>query len=113
MKYGIVARIGGEEFAVLYAEDAETEAPPSPEDAMALAERVRCEVEKLSVSGAGATISVGVATSMRDAASAQGLLDAADKALGCASAEGGNRVLSYIQCPGPATGSSLPSVLDE
>lgn len=108
----IVARIGGEEFAVLYAEDAETEAPPSPEDAIALAERVRYEVEKLTIGGAGATVSIGIATSMRDATSAQELLDAADKALGCAAAEGGNRVRSLDQCAEPIAASGFSPRLD-
>ncbi len=86
-----VARYGGEEFAVLL--------PDTPRGAASgLAEALRARVEEREFAQAGSqplgrlTISVGVACSPDDAASASELLQAADDALYRAKEAGRNRV---------------------
>jgi diguanylate cyclase (GGDEF)-like protein len=94
----VVARIGGEEFAVLFVEDGATEAAPGAEDARVLGERLRAAVESAEVEGAGVTVSVGVASAPADGVSVEELLDAADVALSCAGQDGGNRVYAAQEC---------------
>ncbi|WP_073631070.1 GGDEF domain-containing protein [Pseudoxanthobacter soli] len=89
-----VARIGGEEFAVLLpATDIAT--------AMVVAERLRATVQATAVTIAGeitsVTVSVGVAPSRPPHASADAVLRAADLAMYAAKAQGRNRVI-----PAPA-----------
>jgi diguanylate cyclase (GGDEF)-like protein len=83
----LCARYGGEEMAVILPE---TDA----RGALAMAERIRAAVEKAqhaTESGAlRVTVSVGIATT--PAPSAEGLLEAADKALYRAKQNGRNRV---------------------
>jgi len=92
------ARIGGEEFAVLLAEDVRVQGPPSQRDAMRLAEQIRAAVERVRLDGAGVTVSVGVASAPDDGAMLEPLLDAADNALVCACEAGGNRVVAARDC---------------
>lgn len=94
----VVARIGGEEFAVLFAEDTETGAHASATDALVIAERVRAVVEAVRLDGAGVTVSVGFASWPSDGATAEALLDAADAALACAAEAGGNQVFRAEDC---------------
>ncbi|HSK48427.1 MAG TPA: GGDEF domain-containing protein, partial [Coriobacteriia bacterium] len=108
----LVRRIGGEEFGVLYAEDDDLSAPPRPEDAMALAEKIRAAVQETRVDGAGVTVSIGVASLGRDASTGEELLDAADAALSCAIEDGGNQVFAADKCRLRASSASAP-VADE
>lgn len=94
----IAARIGGEEFAVLLAEDSRLETAPKTEDALTCAEQLRTAVEAVRLDGAGVTVSVGVASWPDDGGTADELLDAADAALACAVDEGGNRVMAASRC---------------
>jgi len=89
----LVARIGGEEFAVLLAEDESIGRPPEATDAARLAERLRTVIGATTVSNAGVTVSVGVASLPIDGASTDDLLDAADAALASAIDAGGDRVV--------------------
>jgi diguanylate cyclase (GGDEF)-like protein len=88
----VAARFGGEEFAILLAEDEQISAAPQMADALRLAERLRSEISKASVDGAGVTVSVGVASFPEDGSTADDLLDAADTALAQAIDAGGDRV---------------------
>jgi diguanylate cyclase (GGDEF)-like protein len=84
-----VARIGGDEFAVLL--DGVDEAA-----ALAVAEKVRRTVAELTVAVDGATVattvSVGVATIAPDVDDAQALLATADRAMYAVKAAGGDGV---------------------
>jgi diguanylate cyclase (GGDEF)-like protein len=98
----IVARIGGEEFAMLL--------PCSDlADALTIAERQRAMVESMRFEIAGqslgVTISIGVAMSREPHEPVSALLRAADKALYAAKGEGRNRV---VATPGGAVNESTP-----
>ncbi|MBI5502436.1 MAG: diguanylate cyclase [Deltaproteobacteria bacterium] len=85
----VLARFGGEEFAVLVR-------GIQPPGVVVLAERIRRAVEGLRIEGfgqtLGVTISIGAATVQGDAAlSEQGLVDAADRLLYRAKSSGRNR----------------------
>ncbi|MDR3686384.1 MAG: GGDEF domain-containing protein [Coriobacteriia bacterium] len=88
----LAARFGGEEFVVLFAEDAEVAGSPQLTDALGLAERLRDAITRARVEGAGVTVSIGVASFPDDGSSADDLLDAADSALAIAIEAGGDRV---------------------
>jgi len=88
----LAARIGGEEFAVMLAEDDTVDGPPQPDDARRLAEQLRLAISGTTFEGAGVTVSVGVASLPADGMSADELLNAADGALSLAVEEGGDRV---------------------
>jgi diguanylate cyclase (GGDEF)-like protein len=84
-----VARIGGEEFAVLL---------PGTDAAGALdaAERLRAEIGRVEGDGVrGLTLSVGVVEFPRDGRTPEDLLEAADRALYAAKAEGRDRAVVY------------------
>ncbi|BFR49731.1 sensor domain-containing diguanylate cyclase [Nitratidesulfovibrio sp. HK-II] len=91
-----VGRIGGEEFAVLLPDTA-------PEEAMAVAERLRYAVEAAPLLTSGGpltvTLSLGVAASP-PCDGADGLLREADRALYRAKAGGRNRVERAFDLPG-------------
>ncbi len=95
----LAARIGGEEFAILVAEDQRLHGTPRPEEGIALAEQVRAAIQAVQVDGAGVTVSVGVATLPKDGATADELLDAADAALSASVDAGGNRVTGAADAP--------------
>jgi diguanylate cyclase (GGDEF)-like protein len=83
----LVARYGGEEFVVLL--------PDSPRSqAVLVAEKLRGAVAALALPGGRLTISVGVATLPDDAAGAEAVLEAADRALFAAKRAGRDRVVS-------------------
>ena len=96
----LVARIGGDEFAVLFAEDDRPRVPDSqpPESAYALADRFRRAVQAhgLESLGPGATgqltISGGLAMFPRDGRHVRELLRQADRALRAAKASGKNAI---------------------
>jgi diguanylate cyclase (GGDEF)-like protein len=81
--YDLVARFGGEEFAMILPE---TEGP----QAAKLAERIR---EIISSNGSRLTISCGIATFPSEAEDLQGLIAKADQKLYRAKSEGRNRVV--------------------
>lgn len=89
----VVARFGGEEFAVIFTEHS-AEGFPAQSEAVALAESMRKAVSTLRISDAGVTISVGVAAYPDDGATRDQLLDAVDEALLAAVAADGNTVTS-------------------
>jgi diguanylate cyclase (GGDEF)-like protein len=106
----VVARVGGEEFAVLFVEDEETQAMPTTEEARLLGERIRSAVEGVQVDGAGVTVSVGIASTPDDGSTVEELLDAADVALSCATENGGNRVYSAAECRSERAGEDEQSL---
>ena len=89
----IAARYGGEEFVVVLPET-------DSEGALAVAERIRADVEKFEfVGGEGLkpvhkSVSVGVATYPDDATSQSRLIEMADKAMYSAKRAGKNKVAS-------------------
>ncbi len=89
----LVGRLGGEEFAVLLP-------GCSRNEAIKVAERIRSFVEahRIELDGGGsisATVSIGVATTVRKTGAIHHLLTCADKALYAAKAEGRNRVCIF------------------
>lgn len=93
----IVARFGGEEFVVLFAEDGRLEEAPSEGDAARLAEQIRFAASTTRVDGAGVTVSIGLASVPADGRTADEILDAADHALACAT-NVGNKVVTAREC---------------
>ncbi len=93
-EYDVPARFGGDEFAVLMPE---TTLP----EAMAVAERIRREVESIVLkSGDGsvpASVSIGVALFPAHGRTASDLLAAADRAVYQAKALGRNRVWAFAE----------------
>jgi diguanylate cyclase (GGDEF)-like protein len=87
----VLARIGGEEFALLLPE---TEI----EQAEAVAERLRCEVAQSPRADVAhsATVSIGVATANDNMAGISDLMKTADQALYAAKRNGRNRVMSGL-----------------
>lgn len=90
----IACRFGGEEFALIIPEIGRSDGSHITlgERALADAEAFRAAVESTRASGVGVTVSVGVATGPRDGESPDALIDAADRMLARAVAEGGNTV---------------------
>lgn len=90
----LAARYGGEEFAVLLPETGE-------ESALIIAERIRKNIQELSVDigskhqSVRITISVGVATYPDDAKEIMQLIERTDKALYFSKSRGKNKVSSY------------------
>ena len=95
----MVARFGGEEFVVLFAEDFRLKQAPSEASAMHLAEQIRSAVSLATVDDKSVTASVGVASMPVDGVALGELLDAADAALHCAIERGGNTVVAAQDCP--------------
>jgi len=91
----VVARLGGEEFAILLPETA-------MQDALVVAERVRAAVENTSVKSMDNvefrfTVSIGAAEQPRDDKSEEKLIGMADAALYQAKTSGRNRVVSALE----------------
>ncbi len=90
----LAARIGGEEFAVLLAEDVTTQRPPGVTDAAHLADKLRRAIGSTTVDDASVSVSIGIASLPVDASTVDELLDAADQALAAAISGGGNVVVA-------------------
>jgi len=86
--YDVVARVGGEEFALVLP-------GASPDAAYATAERCRRALSELSFHGGGVACSAGVASYPRDDADGRHLLELADGALYWAKRAGRAQVRSY------------------
>lgn len=86
----VVARYGGDEFAVIMPQT-------GPEGAWSLAERITRGVRESQPEELRdvVSVSVGMASFPRDADTAEGLVDAADKALYRAKSEGGNAIAAF------------------
>lgn len=92
----IVARIGGEEFALLLPET-------SMEGAVTVAERIRASVSQMRLpDSTTASISIGCATYPKDGDSVERLVDAADRALYVAKETGRNRTIVFERVLGEA-----------
>lgn len=91
---GIACRVGGEEFAIIVTghETSDPQHVPVGGRAALIAEDLRLSVSAMRVDDVGVTVSIGVAVWPCDGATAADLLDAADMALGHATASGGNKV---------------------
>ena len=100
----ILARIGGDEFALLLPETEITQAE-------AVAERLRCEVAKCPLADVAhsATISIGVATADADMEGISDLIKMADQALFAAKRAGRNKLMRSIA---PTAAPALTSVDD-
>lgn len=96
----VVARFGGEEFAVLLAEEDGDGYVSGAESADDVARRIVEAVRDLRVDDAGITISLGVATMPDDGETCEQLLDVADSALSQAIEEGGDRVIRFAATAG-------------
>jgi diguanylate cyclase (GGDEF)-like protein len=82
----VVCRYGGEEFAIIVAEnDRGSDSGPTVDDAFTLAEAVRLAVECVRLDDAGVTASLGVVSFPDDGMNAEELLSMADEALARAS----------------------------
>jgi len=97
-KMDTVARYGGEEFVVLMPESRGAE--------LELAERIRKKIEETEFSGIAdgpmrTTISGGLCTYPRDAATIDAVLDRADKALYTAKTNGRNRTYHFAKMDPP------------
>jgi len=88
---GVVARIGGEEFAAMV--------PHMPTGPTSLvAEEIRAAVGEKQIGGLSITISLGISGRELMPMDTQHLLDQADQALYAAKTGGRNRVVRYDQC---------------
>jgi len=88
-KFSVIVRFGGEEFAVLLPHLSKAEAA---EFAEMLREAIAGEKIILRRQPTRVTVSVGVASFPEDAKTAEGIIEAADRALYRAKAEGRNRI---------------------
>lgn len=92
-KTDVLARIGGEEFAIL-------SAAADPAEAIALAERLRENIMTIKVSATAGdfsfTVSIGVARVQADESVAAAVLARADEALYEAKRTGRNRVIQHL-----------------
>lgn len=86
----VAARFGGEEFAILLPQTVD-------EEAAAIAERVRRNIEAAEFPHREVTVSIGVASCSSELCSTSGLVDAADKALYDAKHHGRNGVRMFNQ----------------
>jgi diguanylate cyclase (GGDEF)-like protein len=84
----VAARFGGEEFAILLPQTTGAEA-------VAIAERIRQNLELTKFPHRQVTASIGVASCSADLCASDMLIHSADKALYAAKHEGRNRVLAY------------------
>jgi diguanylate cyclase (GGDEF)-like protein len=90
----VAARFGGEEFAVLLPQ---TTGP----EAIAIAERIRSNLEQTDFPLRPVTASIGIASCSADLCSSESIVAAADKALYAAKRQGRNRVITFDEISGP------------
>lgn len=90
----LVARLAGEEFAILYSYSLDSTTSPDAEEAAVLAEKIRAHVARTFVDGVGVTVSIGIASMPDDGLELEQLRDEADAALAMAASGGGNRIQS-------------------
>jgi diguanylate cyclase (GGDEF)-like protein len=95
----VVARLGGEEFAILLPET-------GIQVAMTVAERIRSTIENTSIKSLGGvefrfTVSIGVAEQPQGDKSEETLIGIADAALYQAKTSGRNRVVSTLEISSP------------
>lgn len=86
----VAARYGGEEFAILLP-------TTSGEEAMAIAERIRHNIERADFTHRDVTVSIGAASCSSKLCVVGDLIDAADKALYRAKERGRNQVVAFEQ----------------
>lgn len=84
----VAARFGGEEFAILLPQT-------TGDEALAIADRIRINIERAEFPHRRVTASIGVATCSADLCVMADLISAADKALYRAKDQGRNRVLVF------------------
>jgi diguanylate cyclase (GGDEF)-like protein len=104
-----LARVGGEEFALLLPDT-------NAHDALALAERLRCGLrDEFSADAVPVTISFGIASFGEHGQTAASLLRAADEALYAAKANGRDRAVLYSQAIklAPGTGQQARDIQAE
>lgn len=92
----VAVRFGGEEFSILLPQT-------SPDEARVIGERVRARVAATRFRNRPITVSIGIATCCNNIKTADGLIEAADKALYIAKHEGRNRIKQFDekeQAPG-------------
>ncbi len=102
----VACRLGGEEIAIIIPEVRGYESEPTDhrDRVLALAERLRAEVEQTRVRGLGVVVSVGASVIPADGDTAEALLEAADAALSRAAEEGGNVVVASWQVAAASEG---------
>ena len=84
----VAARFGGEEFSILLPQT-------TSEEAIAIAERIRSNVEQAEFPHRKVTLSIGVASCSAELCSSANIVSAADKALYEAKRQGRNRVRAF------------------
>ncbi len=84
----VAARFGGEEFAILLPQT-------TPEEAAAIAERIRGNIEQTKFPKRRVTTSIGIASCSAELCMSADLVSAADKALYEAKRRGRNRVIAF------------------
>ena len=88
----VAARFGGEEFSILLPQT-------TADEAAAIAERIRTNIEEAKFQHRKVTISIGIASCSAELCSSSNIVSAADKALYEAKRRGRNTVLSFEGMP--------------
>lgn len=91
----VAARFGGEEFAILLPQT-------TRDEAAAIAERIRGNIEQADFAHRRVTTSIGIASCSAELCLSADLVSAADKALYAAKGRGRNRVIAFEEISGVA-----------
>jgi len=95
----LVARISGEEFAIVFNENAHAhDGQPTVEDVGLLLRAVSQSIAEIDYEGISVTASIGYAGLPQDAIESDVLLERADEALISAISQGGNTVVAFSDC---------------